>query len=121
MGLDTSHGCWSGAYSAFHRWRSTVAEAAGLPRLDDMEGYKPGGLPWASLGDNPLVVLLNHSDCEGVIPVKDCAPLADALEALVPKMPGSGSGNRFDWGEVTQRFVNGLRLAASLGEDVEFH
>ncbi len=29
MGLDTSHDCWHGAYSAFGRWRRAIAEAAG--------------------------------------------------------------------------------------------
>lgn len=39
MGLDTSHGCWSGAYSAFMRWRQMLASAAGFPPLSLMEGY----------------------------------------------------------------------------------
>lgn len=38
MGLDTTHGCWHGAYSAFHRWRVEVAKAAGIP-LELMEGH----------------------------------------------------------------------------------
>ena len=29
MGLDTSHDCWHGAYSAFNRWRNKLAEVAG--------------------------------------------------------------------------------------------
>lgn len=29
MGLDTSHDCWHGAYSAFSRWRDKLAEVAG--------------------------------------------------------------------------------------------
>lgn len=38
MGLDTSHDCWHGAYSAFNRWREAVAKAAGIP-LQLMEGF----------------------------------------------------------------------------------
>jgi hypothetical protein len=38
MGLDTTHGCWHGAYSAFMRWRVAVAKAAGIP-LVAMEGF----------------------------------------------------------------------------------
>ena len=38
MGLDISHDCWHGAYSAFMRWRSHIAAAAGLPPLRMMEG-----------------------------------------------------------------------------------
>jgi len=39
MGLDTSHNAWSGAYSAFHRWRQKIAEVAGLPPLELMDGF----------------------------------------------------------------------------------
>ena len=43
MGLDTTHDCWHGAYSAFMRWRRKLAEVAGLPPLELMEGfYYPG-------------------------------------------------------------------------------
>lgn len=39
MGLYVSHDCWTGAYSAFHRWRVEVARLKGLPPLDLMEGF----------------------------------------------------------------------------------
>ena len=39
MGLDTTHDCWHGAYSAFMRWRKKLAEVAGLPPLELMEGF----------------------------------------------------------------------------------
>ena len=39
MGLDTTHNCWHGAYSAFMRWRQEIARAAGLPPLELMEGF----------------------------------------------------------------------------------
>lgn len=39
MGLDTTHNCWRGAYSAFMRWRQEIARAAGLPPLELMEGF----------------------------------------------------------------------------------
>lgn len=38
MGLDCSHNAWHGAYSAFMRWRIKLAEVAGLPPLEFMEG-----------------------------------------------------------------------------------
>ncbi len=41
MGLDCSHNCWHGAYSAFNRWRHGLAKAAGIP-LDLMDGYFDG-------------------------------------------------------------------------------
>jgi hypothetical protein len=39
MGLDLTHDCWSGAYSAFMRWRTEIAKAAGLPPLELMAGF----------------------------------------------------------------------------------
>ena len=45
MGLDTTHDCWHGAYSAFMRWRKKLAEVAGLPPLELMEGfYQPNDI-----------------------------------------------------------------------------
>jgi hypothetical protein len=38
MGLDCSHNVWHGAYSAFMRWRQKIAEVAGLPPLELMDG-----------------------------------------------------------------------------------
>ncbi len=42
MGLDTSHDCWHGAYSAVTRWRNTVAEIAGYPLVEDENGQHVG-------------------------------------------------------------------------------
>lgn len=39
MGLDCSHNAWHGAYSAFMRWRTKLAEVAGLPPLELMDGF----------------------------------------------------------------------------------
>jgi hypothetical protein len=53
MGLDISHDTWHGAYSAFHRWRSKIAIAAGYPPLELMEGYYEEGSmsnPFSLLG-----------------------------------------------------------------------
>ena len=42
MGLDCSHGAWTGSYIVFHLWRKVIASAAGLPPLELMEGfYRP--------------------------------------------------------------------------------
>lgn len=39
MGLDISHDTWHGAYSAFHRWRKRIAQLAGYPPLELMQGF----------------------------------------------------------------------------------
>lgn len=151
MGLDTSHGCWHGAYSAFHRWRQKIAEVAGLPPLELMEGFygklDSASLPtlyhgsdtrrqdgylrdldsrlpikWAALRPDPaLHFLLSHSDCEGEIPANVCGPLADRLTELLPLLTGNLGGHIGDLREKTQTFIDGLRSAAEAGEAVDFH
>lgn len=150
MGLDTSHGCWHGAYSAFMRWRQEIASVAGLPPLELMQGfYTPlssNDLPtlyygtptrdtdylrhlerrlpikWSSLKPSPLHKLLNHSDCEGIIESRDCKPIADALTKLLPRLPdGDAGGHIGNWRDKTKAFITGLRLAAKNKESVKFH
>jgi hypothetical protein len=141
MGLDITHDCWHGAYSAFMAWRRKLAEVAELPPLDLMEGFYPGtmdilrdvdppvrdrwekSLPikWASLRRDVLYVLLYHSDYDGDISPELCGPLADRLEELIPLLPDEiVSGHIGHWRVKTQKFVDGLRLAASRGEAIEF-
>lgn len=39
MGLSISHGAWMGSYSAFTAWRKRIAQVAGFPPLELMEGF----------------------------------------------------------------------------------
>lgn len=78
-------------------------------------------IKWSILKDDPILVLLDHSDCDGIIESKDCLPLAERLSEILPLLPdGDGGGHIGDWREKTQTFIDGLRLAASLDEDIEF-
>ena len=121
MGLDTSHDCWHGAYSAFNRWRTALCEVAGYGALEERAGYVTGGKPWPK-GD-VLVELLMHSDCDGSLAADICAPLADRLESLLPalEIKGDGGGHLGGYAEKTRTFIEGLRAAAEAGEPVEFH
>lgn len=79
-------------------------------------------IKWDALKPRALYILLNHSDCDGEIDWKDCDALADDLEALIPLLPRRDAGGHIgDWRDKTQTFVDGLRLAASKHENVEFH
>lgn len=137
MGLDTTHDCWHGAYSAFHRWRRKLAEVAGYGNLCDYAGFfipgryssavdaTPGlteAKPWPDNGD-VLIELLNHSDCNGHLSAEICGPLADRLEQLLPalQVAGDGAGHIGGYAEKTETFIAGLRAAAAAGEPVEFH
>jgi hypothetical protein len=144
MGLDTSHDCWHGAYSAFTRWRHAVAIAAGYQVVPPTDEERATGrvlfdyvdIDWSIYTDenyqgewdngpyiyDPLLHLIVHSDCDGVIHPKHARPLAARLEGLLDKLDESQSGGHI-WSmrEVTQRFIDGLRKAADADEDVDFH
>lgn len=140
MGLDVSHDCWSGAYSAFSRWRNELAAVADYEFIEDtahggrkMVALDYGGWPEENYYDppvipvradgtpDPLLLLLMHSDCEGKIRAEHVGALADRLTELLPKLEGDGGGHIGSYRDKTQRFIDGLRDAQSRNEDIEFY
>lgn len=146
MGLYTTHGCWDGPYSSFSRWRNVLAELAEYqlmgPTQEEIDqgvafpGQKYVMIEWSAISQgnvegewtrtppDPLIVLLVHSDCDGVIHPAQARPLADRLEELLPKVEAFAADpeNRAGWyPHRTRQFIEGLRAAADLEEDVEFH
>jgi hypothetical protein len=133
VGLDASHECWHGPYTGFQRWRQELARAAGYKvneRPNVLRGESHYELPWDRFeeknyqgewdsipGDDPLMFLLVHSDCDGVIRPQHGVHLADRMEQLLPLLDESA---RPSVREETGRFIDGLRKAAAAGEDVEF-
>ena len=124
MGLDTTHNCWHGPYSSFQAWRNKVAEAAGyeikyqdgleMPVVDQehLTNAQAYG-EWEETPSDPLLVLIWHSDCDGVIHPSQAAALGSRLIDLEPKMD---SGTAY----IANQFIHGLLIAAAHGEDVEF-
>ena len=130
MGLDTSHDAWHGSYSSFNRFRMDLCRAAGYENLesiwDDVEvrGWDKGKVTvgvtegmiqgeWDYEPIDPLMYLLQHSDCDGILPVKALIPLADRLEMLAPHM-------EYGWQPAAIQFAEGCRNAAAEGEDIIF-
>ena len=125
MGLDTTHDCWHGAYSSFNVWRNKVAEVAGY-EIKDFDGMPSPDIDWATVTEDnlygewkrapedPLMILIAHSDWEGRIPAEYTKPLADRLTPLVPLLSGP-------WKKKTREFIDGLLDAHSNNEDVEFY
>ncbi len=114
MGLSTSHNGWNGSYSSFGEWRAHLCRAAGLGDIEQYVGFE-GAREWPE-GD-PLVKLLNHSDCEGDIAPDDCSAIADRLEKLLPIANAEGEffSSTSDW------WIEALRRAAGAGEPLEFY
>jgi hypothetical protein len=144
MGLDTTHDAWHGSYGAFSVWRKDIAVAAGIIGPDDSlyprssydvkRGVKDSPIDWLFWDtqtdyygkwkkdpEDVIWVLLAHSDCEGHIKKRFLRPLADRLEALVPQVDGQDWQYTDYMSTRTQRFVNGLRLAAADGQKLRFH
>lgn len=126
MGLDTSHGAFSGAYSAFDRFRAAVAKAAGVHWPRGFDNDYDIGFPEGFKKSNPgLYEFFRHSDCDGYIAPKTCASLAAEMEALLPKLDEQDGA----WGhiaraggfsEVAKQFIRGCREAARKKQKLEF-
>lgn len=149
MGLDTSHDCWHGSYGSFNRWRNWLAQRIGLP-LQCMETfcgprYGPPkwtakleyeeieykGIPWSLLKPDPLYILLNHSDCDGIIPLENLPALEQRLREIIETTPkeediiGPDTAANYACHDsmiaATKRFADGCLKAIEAGEDVDFH
>lgn len=138
MGLDVSHGCWSAPYGAFNRWRNKVAEFLGYAvwkvKYDD--GYTSDTIMldwghiternlvgiWEEMPKDPAIIIFAHADHEGQIKSEHCEAIADRLEEVLPKMAEYDEDQPIKyWHKRTKEFIDGLRKAASLQEDIEFH
>lgn len=123
MGLTTSHGCWDGAYSTFGQFRTILAAYAGID-LNKMEGFG-GSIPFPSREDEPLVILLDHSDCDGVIEFKETKILANRMDEILTIAEKDDSkilGLGVDYFiKKLDTFIDGLLTAHAKGEDVDFH
>lgn len=68
MGLDTTHDCWHGAYSAFSRWREQLAVAAGYTfSIDPGETLTLGGSGMKVAPANRSIVNIDWGNIEKTI------------------------------------------------------
>ena len=135
MGLKTSHGCWDGDFIGFNMFRRQLAELANYYVHDGTAMWdldRRNLPPEASSGNwpepplDPLMVLLIHSDCDGVIRAEHTAPLAGRIAQLLTRIPPE----QFDtlkringWTRLrrqAEQFMDGLWAAHNAGEDVVF-
>ena len=123
MGLSVSHSVWHGSYHRFQDWRNAVAEAAGV-ELEHRNGYRLPVLGfqatpeqregrWAMKPDDPITMLLAHSDSTGTIEPEDGPAIADRLDELMDLIDP-------EWREKTDDFAAGLRDAARCNDPVVF-
>ena len=149
MGLGISHDTWDGSYSAFHRWRKRIAQAANYPPLEIMEGYYKNDnfsivklsnyddtkvlfklpniqeqlpIKWEGLKKSPLIILLTHSDCDGIISWRSCRGIARELEKILPNIgeEEDGGGHVGNYRKKTKIFIEGLMNAYNAKENLRF-
>ena len=82
MGLDITHCETRWSYHGFDNFRTRIAETIGIP-LDLMQGYTDHNpRPW-DMVDDPLEILLMHSDCDGKLTPQECAQIYPRLEVVM--------------------------------------
>lgn len=117
MGLDTTHGCWSGSYSSFNAFRTRIAELIGVS-LWDFEGF--GGSKSFNTLDHPIKPLLNHSDCDGILTSEECYSVSKGIDLILKDYHEEEAGI-FSFKDLLVQFRDGCLLAYSSNENVEFH
>ena len=143
MGLDTTHGAFHGAYSAFNRFRQVIAEAAGgsypphktpliiggeeVTNPDDGMWYVPD---WDEfqIAHPGLSAFFVSNDCEGQFSPETCKQMADEIEALLPEIKFVASRHiaaghlERDGGyvKVAERYIAGCRAAHAANEALEY-
>ena len=115
MGIDFSHCEVRWGYIGFHHFRKKLASVIGI-ELDLMPGFDSDSkLEWPDPEEEPLVYLLNHSDCDGDLTPEQCAVVAPRLKELVKQFPNDDSDR-----EKGLDLSEGMALAAESGELFEF-
>lgn len=71
---------WS--YGGFNRFRQKLYEEIG--GLDLQHGFATHFLEYK---DNPIIPLLDHSDCDGILTKEQCILVAPQLEEFVMRWP----------------------------------
>ena len=110
------------------RFRQNLARQVNID-LDEMKGFG-GDKAWSNVKDEPLVLLLSHSDCDGEIVQAHCEPLRNRLIEIKMGLYDY-SAQSFEKGQkwemdyykfmyYLQRWIDGLESAINLGEPVEF-
>jgi hypothetical protein len=74
----------------FNDFRCRLASEIGI-NLHDMQGFGSrgrgtGSQPWDTI-DDPIVPLLDHSDCDGELSAEECREVAPRLRELIGSWP----------------------------------
>lgn len=121
MGVGFSHCKASWSYGGFNDFRAELAEMVGID-LWQMRGFSHSprkgngseGIEWPAAETEPLIHLLNHSDCEDDLSPEQCRAIAPRLAELCNRL---ADGYDRDMGA---ELAKGMALAAQKNERLEF-
>lgn len=126
MGIDFSHCDASWSYNGFSSMRTALAKHVGIT-LENMKGFSESaivgrGLPgedWPEVEDEPLVLLLNHSDCDGELTPEELRILLPRLKVVVKEMMYENELFEYDSDQLLE-LMDGMELAISHDEPLQF-
>jgi hypothetical protein len=119
MGLDTSHNCWHGPYSSFNRFRKSLATQIGID-LDEYIGYGEKGTKDLTTIEHDIQPLLNHSDCDGKLTVKEARQIAKGLNNILENFNDKIQAD-YNFKENIIQFRDGCLDAVSKKQKIDFH
>lgn len=134
MSVCLTHKAFQGAYSTFNAFRNYIAELAGYKvSISDNPDELPIPYPqmdydiynsdnylgiWEKEPDDIILVLIVHSDCEGIIDKRHVGLLAERIEALLQQaFPAK------QWWYLHEKailFVEGLKRAKKRNQKITF-
>lgn len=119
MGIAFSHCEASWSYSGFHSFRRRLAGAVAI-ELMKMEGFSENGNgnSWKAIVD-PIVDLLHHSDCDGILTPEQCKKIAPRLRQIVECWDDTRIDIGYDKRQALE-LAEGMEKAASLNENLIF-
>lgn len=118
MGLDTTHDCWHGPYSLFNRFRFSLAFQIGI-NLNDYKGYNENGTKDLESIEHDLMPLFNHSDCDGLLTVKESERIIKGLNNVLENFNHKIESD-YNFKDSIIRFRNGCIDAVSKKQEIEF-
>lgn len=120
MGLDTTHNCWHGPYSSFNSFRYDLGRQIGID-LDDYAGYRGEGVKDLESIEHDLMILFNHSDCDGGLSPRECLKIVNGLDNILDNLNTELKIETLKFEDKIKQFRDGCKKAAMLGENVEFY
>jgi len=100
--LSLMEGFWIPGYDEYSKVEKTI-KTVGTKVIDESFSWLPKGpLKWDKIQD-PIVDLLNHSDCEGHLTAGQCKKIAPRLRELIK-----------DWNDEDYDKIQALKLAEGM-------